>query len=49
MIVIFWNRVNKQKVLDIFINLIFSVYLLFVTSYYVYDIFDTTFAITIYW
>ncbi len=49
LIVLFWNKLNKYKVLDIFINLIFSIYLLFITSYYVYDIFDTTFAVTIYW
>ena len=44
-----WNKINKQEKLNIFINIIYSIYLLNITSLYVYDIFNTTFAVTIYW
>jgi len=47
--VVLWNKINKQKSLNAFINIIFALYLLVITSLYVYDIFDTTFAVTIYW
>ena len=47
--VIAWNKLNKEKSLNVFINLIFTAYLLIITSLYVYDIFDSTFAVTIYW
>lgn len=48
-VVFIWNKINSEKHLNIFLNLIFSIYLLIISSIYVYDIFDTTFAITIYW
>ncbi|MDD2871931.1 MAG: DUF2339 domain-containing protein [Candidatus Gracilibacteria bacterium] len=48
-IVYIWNKINKEKSYNIFINIIFSIYLLLITSSYVYDIFDSTFAVTIYW
>jgi len=47
--VILWNKINKSKWFNSTINIIFSIYLLIITSLYVYDIFDTTFAVTIYW
>ena len=47
--VLFWNKINKQTFLNTFVNIIFAIYLLVITSIYVYDIFNTTFAITIYW
>ncbi|MFK7779655.1 MAG: DUF2339 domain-containing protein [Candidatus Gracilibacteria bacterium] len=49
MSVVLWNKINKQISLNIFVNLIFALYLLIITSLYVYDIFNTTFAVTIYW
>ena len=47
--VLFWNKINKLSYLNTFVNLIFAFYLLVITSIYVYDIFNTTFAVTIYW
>lgn len=46
---ILWNKINKQKTLNTLINIIFALYLLIITSVYIYDIFNTTFAVTIYW
>ena len=48
-IVILWNKINKAKSFSFYINIIFSFYLLIITTQYIYDIFDTTFAVTIYW
>jgi len=48
-IVLFWNRINIEKTLNPYINIVFWIYLLIITSSYVYDIFNTTFAVTIYW
>ncbi len=47
--IIMWNKFNKQKSLNTTINIIFVLYLLIITSIYVYDIFNSTFAVTIYW
>ena len=47
--VIVWNKYNTKKLLNGVVNIIFGIYFLAITSWYVYDIFDTTFAITIYW
>jgi len=44
-----WNKINKQKTLNNILNIIFTLYLLVITSMYIYDIFATTFVITIYW
>jgi len=44
-----WNKINKSKFLNIFINVIFAIYILFILSDYVYYIFSTTFAVTIFW
>lgn len=48
-IVFIWNKINTEKYLNISVNIVFSIYLLIISSIYVYDIFDTTFAVTIYW
>jgi hypothetical protein len=47
--IVIWNKINKQKSLNAFLNIVFSLYLLIITSMYVYDIFSSTFAVTIYW
>jgi hypothetical protein len=47
--IVIWNKINKQKSLNAFLNIVFSLYLLIITSIYVYDIFSSTFAVTIYW
>ncbi|PID87336.1 hypothetical protein CSB07_01910 [Candidatus Gracilibacteria bacterium] len=44
-----WNYFNKEKVLNITINISYSIYLLIITSIYVFDIFSSTFFVTIYW
>lgn len=44
-----WNKLNYSKFWNLFLNIFFWIYLLLITTIYVYDIFDTTFAITIYW
>lgn len=47
--VIMWNKINKEKSLNSIVNIIFGLYLFVITSIFIYDIFNTTFAITIYW
>lgn len=48
-LVIIWNRLNKFALLNIFVNLIYAFYLIFILSFYVYDIFNTTFSVTFFW
>jgi len=48
-IIIFWNKVNKQKETNIVLNIILSIYLLIIVSIYIYNIIPNTFAITIFW
>jgi len=47
--IIFWNKINKKSNLNILISIVSALYILIITSIYVYDIFNTTFAVTIYW
>lgn len=47
--VVLWNKFNTSKVYNKFINGIFTVYTLFIISEFVLDIFNTTFAVTIFW
>jgi hypothetical protein len=44
-----WNKINKSKAFNFYVNIILIIYLLIITTQYIYDIFDTTFAVTIYW
>lgn len=44
-----YNKINKSRVENIPLNIIFALYLITITSLYIYDIFETTFAVTIYW
>ena len=44
-----WNKFNKNKFWNILLYTISSIYLLIITSFYIYDIFNNTFTITIYW
>lgn len=44
-----WNKLNSDTVVKNILNIIFSIYIIIITSLYIYDIFDTTFAVTIYW
>lgn len=48
-IVYIFNKINREKPFYIILNFAIFFYLLLITSYYVYDIFNTTFAITFYW
>lgn len=47
--VILWNKININKYYNKFINSIFVLYTLAIVSYFVFDIFASTFAITIFW
>jgi hypothetical protein len=47
--IIIWNKINKQKSLNNILNIILGLYLIIITSIYVYNIFNSTFAVTIYW
>jgi hypothetical protein len=44
-----WKKFNISKFWNIVFSIITSIYILIITSAYVYDIFNNTFAITIYW
>lgn len=44
-----WKKFNIDKWFNTILNIIVSVYLLIITSLYIYDIFSNTFAVTIYW
>lgn len=44
-----WNKFNAKSFYNRFINSIFVLYSLAIISYFVFDIFATTFAITIFW
>ena len=44
-----WNKCNTKSFYNRFINSIFVLYSLAIISYFVFDIFATTFAITIFW
>ena len=48
-IVYLWNKINLKTFYNKFINIIFILYSLAIVSYFVYDMFSTTFAITIFW
>ncbi len=45
----YWNKINNNHNLNTPLNISFAIYLLFISSIYVYDIFNSTFAVTIYW
>ena len=44
-----WNKFNTLKNLTKILKILLSLYILVIISIYVYDIFQTTFAITIFW
>lgn len=46
---LYWKKFNKVKNYNNFINLFYAFYLIFILSFYVEDIFNTTFAVTIFW
>lgn len=48
-IVVYWNKFNKISIYNKTLNSITLVYLLIIISTYIYDIFNNTFAITIFW
>lgn len=48
-IVIFWNKINKEKTYNYILNAILVFYLLIILSLYIYNIFENTFLITIFW
>ncbi len=47
--IIVWNKLNKQKSLNNKLNIIYWIYFIIITSMYIYNIFNSTFAVTIYW
>lgn len=47
--IIVWNKLNKQKSLNNKLNIIYWIYFIIITSIYIYNIFNSTFAVTIYW
>lgn len=48
-VVFLWHKFDKQKIVNNFIKISFSIYLLIIVSIYIYDIFSSTFAITMFW
>ncbi len=48
-IVVYWNKFNNISIYNKTLNGITLVYLLIIISTYIYDIFNNTFAITIFW
>ena len=50
-VILWWGLylTSKSKKVHYSIWAIFALYLLYITSYFVYDLFQNTFAITIYW
>ena len=44
-----WKKFNMNKIFNAPLYIIVSLYLLIITSLYIYDIFNNTFAVTIYW
>lgn len=48
-IVAYWNSFSKEKIYKTILNTILGLYLLIIISTYIYDIFNNTFAITIFW
>lgn len=44
-----WNKLSKEKKLNTPVNITYSIYLLVITSIYIFDIFNSTFAVTMYW
>lgn len=49
LVLVSWNKINKIYFINNIVNLAFSVYLFFIVSNYILDIFDITFAVTIFW
>jgi len=47
--VLVWNKFNTEKLLANILKIFISLYILAIISFYIYDIFNTTFAITIFW
>lgn len=45
----FWNKFNKLNIINNFIKWFYSLYILIIFSFYINDIFNTTFAVTIFW
>lgn len=48
-IIAYWNKFSKEKIHKIILNIMLGLYLLVIISTYIYDIFNNTFAITIFW
>ncbi|MDD2907503.1 MAG: DUF2339 domain-containing protein [Candidatus Gracilibacteria bacterium] len=48
-ITIYWNKYNKTQIYNTILNAFISIYLLIILSDYIYNIFENTFAITIFW
>lgn len=44
-----WSKINKENMTNVALKIIFSIYILIIVSHYIYDIFNNTFAITIFW
>lgn len=47
--IILWNKYNNDQYYNKFINSSYVIYTLFIISSFVLDIFNTTFAVTIFW
>ena len=47
--IFWWNKLNKVKIFNNFVNWAYVLYILIIVSYYIDDIFGTTFAVTIFW
>lgn len=48
-ITIYWNKTNKISIFNNILNANLIFYILVIVSMYIYDIFNNTFAITIFW
>jgi hypothetical protein len=48
-LIVSWNKFNKEILLWNIVKWIVAIYIFLIVSFYVYDIFNTTFAVTIFW
>ncbi len=48
-IIYIWHKFNTEKLLANILKIFISLYILAIVSFYIHDIFNTTFAITIFW
>ena len=49
LLIIWWNKLNKFTIINNTLNFLISIYLFFIVSNYILDIFEITFAVTIFW